>query len=289
MAGYTVAGAEELLRVLTGQPLETVPGLGPVPSLPPRGTDPASGLARPPLRTRVLIEARVAGDGQVASAVWLGGSLLCQRQAPLPAEVAGVWGALRLPPLAAAGRVAEAGRRLAGVLFDDAAQRVLAGVVDRLPPGDSVEVVLSAEGPLLSLPVELVRLASQGGAEAGPLGLQAGVSVCRRPVPAVRDGGQAAGPAEAPPVPAGLPGPLKVLAAVAAPDETKTGNVPLDVEAEMQAVLDAVSGVPGSPAAQVRILEVASLAPDPPGAGAGCVPRAAPVGARVAYLGGAGG
>ena len=36
-------------------------------------------------------------------------------------------------------------------------------------------------------------------------------------------------------------------------------NVPLDVEAEMQAVLDAVSGLPGSPAAQVRILEVASL------------------------------
>ena len=58
----------------------------------------------------------------------------------------------------------------------------------------------------------------------------------------------------------GLAGPLKILAAVAAPDETKTQNVPLDVEAEMQAVLDAVSALPGGPAAQVRILEVASLA-----------------------------
>ena len=43
-----------------------------------------------------------------------------------------------------------------------------------------------------------------------------------------------------------LPGPLKVLAAVAAPDETKTPSPPLDVEAEMQAVLDAVGGgMPG--------------------------------------------
>ena len=58
----------------------------------------------------------------------------------------------------------------------------------------------------------------------------------------------------------GLAGPLKILAAVAAPDESKTANVPLDVEAEMQAVLDAVSGVAGGPLAQVRILEVASLA-----------------------------
>ena len=41
VTGYTVAGAEALLRVLTGQPRETVPGLGAVPGLPPRGTGPA--------------------------------------------------------------------------------------------------------------------------------------------------------------------------------------------------------------------------------------------------------
>src|SRR5205807_1516722 len=41
---------------------------------------------------------------------------------------------------------------------------------------------------------------------------------------------------------------------------TKTPNAPLDVEAEMQAVLDAVGEVAGHPRAQVRILEVASLA-----------------------------
>ena len=59
-------------------------------------------------------------------------------------------------------------------------RRGAGGVVGRLPPGDAVEVVLSAAGPLLSLPVELIRLAADG-TEAGPLGLQPGVSVCRQP------------------------------------------------------------------------------------------------------------
>ena len=59
---------------------------------------------------------------------------------------------------------------------------------------------------------------------------------------------------------AGLAGPLKVLAAVAAPEETRTANPPLDAEAEMAAVLDAVAPVTAAgTAAQVRILEVASL------------------------------
>ena len=136
---------------------------------------------------------------------------------------------------------------------------MLAAVVDRLPPGDKVEVVLGAAGPLLSLPVELVRLATGTGGEVGPLGLAAGVSVCRRPSPGTAGGGTPE-PGEMLPAPAALPGPLKVLAAVAAPDETKTKNMPLDTEAEMQAVLDAVGEVGDSPAAQVRILEVASLA-----------------------------
>ena len=84
--------------------------------------------------------------------------------------------------LAAAERMAEAGRRLAGVLFDDAAQGVLAAVVDRLPPGDTVEVVLSAAGPLLSLPVELIRLATGAGVEVGPLGLRPGSACAAGPL-----------------------------------------------------------------------------------------------------------
>jgi hypothetical protein len=289
VTGYTVAGAEALLRVLTGQPLETEPDLGTVPYLPPRGTGPAAGPARPALRTQVVIEASLAEDGQVASAVWLGGSLLCQRLAPLPVEVRDVWGALELPSLAAAGRMAEAGRRLAGMLLDEAGQGVLAAVVDRLPPGDTVEVVLSAAGPLLTLPAELIRLATGTGGEVGPLGLAAGVSVCRRPTTPGSGGVGMPEPGEVLPAPAALPGPLKILAAVAAPDETKTRNVPLDVEAEMQAVLDAVTAMPGSSAGQVRIVEVASLAQIRQALEQDVFHVAAPVRARIGDLGGAGG
>ncbi len=128
----------------------------------------------------MLIEADRAEDGRVDSAVWLGGSLLSQRQAPEPAELGEVWGALRLPPLEAANRMVEAGRRLAGMLMDEAAQRAVAAELDRLAPGDAVEVVLAATGPLLSLPVELIRLVRDGG-ETAALGLMPGVSVYRRP------------------------------------------------------------------------------------------------------------
>src|ERR1022692_27117 len=255
---YTAAGAEQLLRVLDGQTREMaqLPG---TPILPLGGRAPVpAGVARPMLRTEVLIEAGVDGDGQLASAVWLAGSLLCRRLAPMPTEVADVWGALELPALVAAERIGSAGRRLADVLLDDAARRLLAGLLDRLPPGDMVEVVLVADGSVLSLPVELLRLATDSG-EVGPLALLAGVSVIRRLATPRQSPEDERAPDEAPPV-AGLAGPLKVLAAVAAPDETKTRNAPLDVEAEMQAVLDAVSDVAGDPRAQVRILEVASPA-----------------------------
>jgi CHAT domain/AAA ATPase domain len=117
--------------------------------------------------------------------------------------------------------------------------------------------VLSAAGDGLSLPVELIRLDAGDGPEAGPLGLLPAVSVSRRLAP---DGRDLTAPPVMPAAAPGRPGPLKVLAAVAAPDETRTSNAPLDTEAEMAAVLDAVAGVVADDAAvQVRILEVASL------------------------------
>jgi hypothetical protein len=221
-----------------------------------QGAGLAAGPGRPALRTEVHIEAHDAGDGQVTSSVWLAGTLLCERRASLPLEVAQVWAALGLPSLVAAERMADAGRRLAGLLLDEQAQDTLATVIDQLPPGDTAEIVFTAAGPLLALPVELIRLSS-GGRELGPLALQAGVSVCRRPA-GPRDSTD--GRPEGAPVPPATGGPLKILAAVAAPDQTETANPPLDTEAEMQAVLDAVSEVAGHPQAQVRILEVASLA-----------------------------
>jgi len=248
---FTVAGAEVLLRALTGQPRDVAPELGAEPDLPPRASTAPAATARPSLRTEVLIEVNAAADGQVTSAVMLGGSPSGQRQAWLPVEVAEVWGALRLPPLVAADRMAQAGRQLAAMLLDEKGQQLLAQMTVRLHPGDTIEVVLQAAGPWLSLPVELLRLADGAGGVTLPLGLLPGVSVYRR----VAQPGQ---PAEAPGR-ARLAGPLKILAAVAAPDETRTQNVPLDTEAEMQAVLDAVTGVAGDAQAQVRILEVASL------------------------------
>src|SRR5262249_13144743 len=127
VSDYTVAGAEKLLRVLTGQPWETEPPLGARPVLAPRGgvpqagghrgagaaevVEPAAGGEQPGLRTEVVIEAALSEDGILTSAVWLAGAELCRREAPLPGEVAGVWDALQLPALAAGDRMAEAGRR----------------------------------------------------------------------------------------------------------------------------------------------------------------------------------
>src|SRR5262249_51974721 len=155
-------------------------------------------------------------------------------------QVNRVWAALELPAAQAAARVAEAGRLLGAALLEESDGQRLAAQLYELPPGGEVEGVLAASGPALALPGELTRLITDAGVEVGPLALLPGVSVSRQAAARsgngeIEQGGTEAGP--------GLAGPLKVLAAVAAPDETKTDNVPLDVEAEMQAVLDAVTGV----------------------------------------------
>jgi hypothetical protein len=207
-------------------------------------------------RIEVIIEVARSEAGMLDSCVRVAGAVLCHQQAPVPIEAIEVWKALDLPPLVAGERMADAGRRLARALLDDAAERALSRRLNQIPPGMSAEVVCVADGACLSLPVELIRLATDGG-ETGPLGLLPNVSVTRRmAAPGVVPGGPL--PAVAAPTP--MAGPLKILAAVAAPDETKTRNAPLDVEAEMAAVLDAVSAVAAGSHAQVRILEVASLA-----------------------------
>jgi len=216
---------------------------GPAPAASPAST---TARAAPPLT--VMIEAALGDDGMLESLVRVGEAEPRRRRAALPVEVARVWDALQLPGQVAGERMAAAGRLLAGALLDDDGQRDLAARLVQLPPGATAEVVLVADGGALGLPVELVRLAGDA-MEAGPLGLLPNVSVTRR---------VAGTPSGSPPAPA--PGPLKILAAVAAPEETATANAPLDVEQEMEAVLGAVSGVVAGPRAQVRILEVASLA-----------------------------
>ncbi|MCI0690172.1 MAG: CHAT domain-containing protein, partial [Sporichthyaceae bacterium] len=242
---YTVAGAERLLRLLTGQPFETVPPLGTVPALPARGGVAASSPLTE-LRSELLVEANLDGS-RLTVTTRLADTLLCRRESILPRRVLDVWDSLRAGPLVAAERMLSTGRDLAGLLFDEPSQRLVADLLDRLPPGDWVDVVWVTDDAALVVPVELLRLTTTGGDDLGPLALRAGVTVTRR----VRSGSGRE--------PVVLPGPVKVLVAVAVPDESKTENVPLDVEAEMQAVLDAVTDLAGHPRAQVQILEVASL------------------------------
>ncbi len=58
-------------------------------------------------------------------------------------------------------------------------------------------------------------------------------------------------------------GPLKILAAVAAPDERPARNTPLDVEAEMQAILDAVTPLDTPAAGQLDLAALGIATPNP--------------------------
>jgi hypothetical protein len=57
---YTLTGAEKLLRLLTGQPYETLPPLGPLPSLLRRAAQPSAGIAVPMDRTMRALVRRLA-------------------------------------------------------------------------------------------------------------------------------------------------------------------------------------------------------------------------------------
>ncbi|HWF79217.1 MAG TPA: CHAT domain-containing protein, partial [Streptosporangiaceae bacterium] len=211
------------------------------------------------MRTEVIVEATVSPAGRLSSAVWVAGALAGRAdEQVVPVEVSEVWSALDLPAAVASDRLADAGRRLGRVLFGDDAGVVVAGLIDGLRPDDEVEVVLRAAGEAVVLPVELTRLMMEAGTEVGPLGLLPGVSVSRTLADPDSIPGSAP-PVRAASVPVALGGPVKILAAVAAPDETKTLSVPLDSEAEMQSVLSAVTPVAGGSGVEVNILEVASL------------------------------
>ncbi|MGH3907592.1 MAG: SEFIR domain-containing protein [Pseudonocardiaceae bacterium] len=238
VSDYTVPSAEGLLRLLTGQPYETVPPLGSQPVLPPRD-DGARPAPRPGLRTELLIRATKDETGLHVEVELAGTPLQPTRHSALPHELRTVWESLRAGPLVAAQRMLTAGRQLATAVFEERAQQLVADLLHQLAPGTWLDVVWEADGTALDLPVELLRLTAASGEDLGPLALCGGVTVLRR----------VAGTAGVEPT--ALPGPVKILAAVAAPDETLTSNAALDTEAEMQAVLDAVTGVAGDPRAEV--------------------------------------
>ncbi|MCA1568996.1 MAG: CHAT domain-containing protein [Chloroflexi bacterium] len=236
------AGVETLLRLLTKQPSEVEPVLGAIPELPARDHGGAEEIvaALPSLAHELLLDIE-CDEGEVHCRALLAGTLLSDRTSPLPAGIATVWDALKRPPAAADERLAAIGRRLLAALLDEVAVGHLLALLDRSPLGTVVDIVTLAEGPALGLPYELMRLA-----DGRPLVTIPGAQMRRR----VRG-------IDRPP-PERLPGPLKILVAVGAPEETRTQNAPLDIEAEMQAILDAVGGAESAGRAQVRILEVGS-------------------------------
>ena len=233
----TVAGTEGLLRLVTGQAAEVEPPLGQVPVLGARGQ---ATPVPPVLRHDVAMHVTLAQDGRLSTGTWLAGTLLGEHSAPVPRGLGYCWEGLDNP--AAAQRQAELGQALWGAMFDEQTTRRLLELIDHTPLGTVLDVVVHLAEEVAALPVELLRLPDGRVAATVP-----GVRFTRRLAGIDRSA--------TPP----LPGPLKILAAVAAPDETKTKNTPLDVEAEMQALLDAVTDLDIDGQAQVRILEVASL------------------------------
>ena len=234
----TAHGIETLLRALTGQPLEVEPPLGAIPQLPPRGL-PAAPMPAPPALAHELALDVACSDGRVRCRAELADTMLSDHEAPLPAGIDTIWDALRRPPAAAERQLADVGHRLRDALLDKPSIHHLTELLDRSPLGTVVDIVLRTDARALGLPYELLRLP-----DGRPLCTVPGARFRRR-VPDVD---------RTPAVP--LPGPLKILVAVGAPEETRTNNAPLDIEAEMQAILDAVSGAESAGHAQVRILEV---------------------------------
>ena len=276
---FTVAGAESLLRLLTGQPAVLVPDLGQVPVLPPLAAAPAAAGAagRPGVHTEVVIEAAIS-QGVVESVVWAAGSLVRRRRGPVPPEMAGVWAALGLPGVVAGERLAAAGRALTGALLGPDAQDVLAGLLEQMTAQDTAEVVLCADGQALRLPVELLRLRTASGGEVGPLGLLPAVAVSRRPQVSRGEAEQ-----EAPPRPAGAAGGPCGAVEGAGGGGRARGNQDGEPAAGHRSGDGRGAGRGGRDHRRGAGPDPGGRLPgrDPAGAGAGRLPRAAPVRARV--------
>ncbi|OLB81479.1 MAG: hypothetical protein AUI14_03120 [Actinobacteria bacterium 13_2_20CM_2_71_6] len=251
VAELSRAGIEPLLRVLLGRPLDPAPPLGSEPDLPPRpmaSSPPSSSSfataasAPAPAGLRQVVSVHVSVDGgRLVTRTELAGSPLGEHTAPVPYGIEAIWPALETDPVTAQTRLAEVGQRLAEAMFDEATAAHLSRLVEHSTFGTVVDLVFTADDPAALLPFEVLRLP-----HGQPLVTRPTVRMTRRIAGVDR-------PATRP-----LPGPLKILAAVAAPDATRTPNPPLDVEAEMQAILDAIGGVGRRTDAEVTILEVAS-------------------------------
>lgn len=113
-------------------------------------------------------------------------------------------------------------------------------LIDGCQVGTTVEVWFEADDPkLLGLPFEAIRLPDDRLLATSPP-----VVMMRRPLPLPEIRYEP------------LPGPVKILVAVGAPDEDVAPAVVLDLERELQNILDATETAQRHENAQVRILEV---------------------------------
>ncbi|CAN0475778.1 unnamed protein product, partial [Phaeothamnion confervicola] len=174
--------------------------------------------------------------------VHLQDTLIAARSAPCPAGIDEVWKAIASRANGAEAHLRDAGMALGSALLDEQTTRRLTDLLDRSPIGTQVDVVIVPDVAASALPYELLRLA-----DGRLLATIPGARMRRRLGDATR---QATPP---------LAGPLKILVAVGAPEETLTASAPLDIEAEMQAILDAVAEVEARSEAQIKILEVGGL------------------------------
>jgi tetratricopeptide (TPR) repeat protein len=218
------AGLRSLLRVLRGEVTVSPDG---------------AGVRQ--LRRTVTLDVSVRGRF-VHTRLSVGETAFGEHRADLPVGIERAFAPLdaasaATDPTAVVEALREAGRRLAAVLLSAEMARRLEVVLASAGIGEPVDVEVVCGGDALVLPYELLVLP-----DGRVLSTVPGVRMRRRLA-------DVTGPPSAMP-----PGPLRILAAVAAP--TTTSSPPLDVEREMQAIIDAVADL-GT--AEVTILEVASL------------------------------
>lgn len=186
-------------------------------------------------RTRsVTIRLEATGMGRATV------SLLVDGQATANETEVRVPGGLHLGNLGLAA-LAALREQVSAVLLPGAVGQEVDQLLADLGTTTVMDLRVEASPELASLPIE-VAVTPQGRTPV----LTAGVRMRRSVVDQHPDG--------VPPA----PGPLKILVAVGAPDEHRTPQARLDIEAEMGSILDAVAPAVRDERAQVRILEVAN-------------------------------
>jgi CHAT domain/TIR domain/AAA ATPase domain len=218
----------------------------------PRGK-PAIAPAQGRVET-VTLSLRRDGAARIVATLDAGGTVYRgEPRAELPRALieaqrqflAGFRTGLRRDPVAAERQALDAnlaglGRALRDLCPGGAAGAEIARLIDDAAIGTLVEVTCEADDPaLLGLPFEALLLPDDR-----VLALDPRIVLRRRPI------GLAA------PKPAPLAGPLKILVAIGAPDEGRSGGAVLDQERELQTILDAVDLARAHETVQVRFLEI---------------------------------